>query len=92
MNPYFVRLRKTPSPSISMIISSSDFSQRCGERPSPTPGGVPVLIMSPASSATMDERYAISSGIMKIMSRVFADCMTSPLSVSRMSSACGSAI
>jgi hypothetical protein len=50
-----VRLLSVPMPSISMTISSLSSSQRWGVRPRPTPGGVPVLMMSPDSSGVMLE-------------------------------------
>src|SRR5579883_294475 len=81
-----------PSPLTSIVIVSPAFSQRCGVRPSPTPAGVPVLIISPACSGVIEEMCAIKSGSLKISSRVFECCSTSPSIESFTSSACGSAI
>ena len=60
------------------VTVSPGLSQRLGVRPRPTPGGVPVETMSPGSSGVMDERYSISSGILKTSSRVLEFWRSSP--------------
>src|SRR6185312_7367742 len=69
----------SPIRSIFATICSPGFSQRFGVRPSPTPAGVPVLIMSPGSRVITEARCAIRSGSLKIRCRVFECCSTSPL-------------
>ena len=57
----------------------------------PTPAGVPVAMMSPGSSVTNRERNDTIAATGKIISAVVASCLTSPLTVSWIASACGSA-
>src|ERR1700677_59260 len=81
-----------PSPSTVTVTVSPGLSQRLGVRPRPTPGGVPVEIMSPASMGVIDEIYSISSGILNTSSLVLELCNCSPSMVSPMCSTCGSGI
>src|SRR5690606_27869675 len=46
----------TPSPSTDSRITSPRFRKRLGFMPSPTPGGVPVVTMSPASRIMKRDR------------------------------------
>jgi hypothetical protein len=48
--------------------------------------------LSPGSSGVIEERYSISSGILKISSRVFEFCSTTPSMVRLMFRLCGSEI
>ena len=68
------------------VTVSPGWSQRCGVRPMPTPDGVPVETMSPGNSGVMDEMYSMSSGILKISSRVLEFCRFSPSMLSEMAS------
>src|SRR5947208_1131916 len=52
----------SPSPSTLTVTTSPTLSHRLGERPMPTPPGVPVETTSPGSSGVMDEMYSINSG------------------------------
>src|ERR1700744_3936387 len=91
-SPATTGFTSAPSPLTSIVTVSPERSQRCGLRPKPTPAGVPVLIISPACNGVIDEIYVIRSGSLKISSRVFECCSTSPSIASFTSSSCGSAI
>jgi hypothetical protein len=60
-----------------MRTTSPERSHFGGEKPMPTPAGVPVAMMSPGSSVRPREQVSISVGMSKIMSRVIASCRSS---------------
>ena len=71
-------LRRTPIPSIETSQTSPSFRKTGGLRAAPTPAGVPVTMTSPGTSVIAALRVTIRSTTSKIMSSVFADCITSP--------------
>src|SRR5271165_2556907 len=85
-------LVREPRPSMVIVTVSPGLSQRLGVRPRPTPGGVPVETMSPGSKGVMEDRYSISSGILKTSSRVLEFWSCSPSMVRLMPRLCGSGI
>ena len=62
-----IRLRSTPIRSISTSTTSPGFRNSGGLRAKPTPLGVPVARMSPASSVRPRERISMIIGMVKIM-------------------------
>src|SRR5208283_4530196 len=84
--------RSSPMAGMSTRTSSPGRNQRGGFLAAPTPDGVPVETMSPGSSVNTLDKYATSSGILKIRCFVLESCRISPLISIRMSSACGSGI
>jgi len=58
----------------------------------PTPGGVPVETMSPGNRGVIEDKYSISSGILKTNSRVLEFCNCSPSMERLICKLCGSSI
>ena len=73
-------------------ITSPGLSSTGGFRATPTPGGVPVVMMSPGSSVMYRLTWATRVATEKIMVRVFPVCMRVPFTSSHMSRTCGSGI
>ena len=73
-----IGLRSVPMRSISISIASPAFIHTGGVRAWPTPAGVPITITSPGSSVMHSASSAIVSATPKIMSVVFASCITWP--------------
>src|SRR5690606_18738103 len=77
----------SPSPSIQSFTVSPGLSQPGvshfgGLWPSATPGGVPVVMMSPGSMTKNCEQYQTMYGTLKIIVLVEPSCRVSPLTVS----------
>ena len=70
--------RSMPMRSISISIASPAFIHTGGVRAWPTPAGVPITITSPGSSVMHSASSAMVSATLKIMSLVFASCITWP--------------
>jgi hypothetical protein len=60
--------------------------------PIPTPGGVPVAMMSPGTSVMYSLTYEMILRTGKIIVRVLPSCMRSPFTSSHMARFCGSGI
>src|SRR5260370_4768151 len=71
---------------------SPSFSKIGGLRNMPAPEGVPVEMMSPASSVIAAEMYDKSSGIGKIKWQVFDLCITCEFKRPSIHRLCGSGI
>src|ERR1700758_591844 len=82
----------SPNPATPRRTTSPALRNCGGFMPSPTPGGVPVMITSPGSMTKNCEQYQTRCSTPKIMVRVEPFCRLSPLTVSHMSSFCGSLI
>ena len=65
-------------PSTSPSTLSPGLRNTGGTRAKPTPEGVPVLMISPASRVMPEDKLSMIVGMSKIMSRVLPSCMTSP--------------
>ena len=74
------------------VTPTKDASTRSPALTGPTPDGVPVKITSPDSSLNLSLIQLIRKGIVKIISRVFPSCLTSPLTVNFNCTLVGSAI
>src|SRR5690606_9507804 len=59
LSGYLTGLRRQPMPSISTSTTSPGFRKTGGFMNTPTPSGVPVLIMSPGSSVQVREMYSM---------------------------------
>src|SRR5690606_12601924 len=66
------KLTRRPTPSISVTTSSPATTLA-------RPSGVPVRMMSPGESVMMADRYSISQGMLKTMSRVVPRWVSLPL-------------
>src|SRR5262252_9601970 len=85
--------RCSPSPSIPSVTTSPALRNfGSGFMPSPTPGGVPVVMTSPGSSTKNCEQYQTRCLQSKIMVLVLPRWRLSPLTSSHMSRRCGSLI
>src|SRR5580692_10108073 len=73
----------TPIRSTSMRATSPGTRYLGGEKPMPTPAGVPVAMTSPGRSVTPAEMVAMIVGTSKMRSRVLAFCRSSPLTQQR---------
>ena len=71
-------LRIVPIPSIQLSSTWPGCSARGGLRAMPTPAGVPVKMMSPASSGSTADSSATSRPTPKMRSLVRASCTVSP--------------
>ena len=71
---FMERASPAPKPSISVTMTSPGWQ-------STTPSGVPVRIRSPGCRVMKLEKYSIRKGTSKIMSRVWPDCVSLPLTV-----------
>ena len=69
------------------VITSPGFRKMgLGFLPNPTPGGVPVVMMSPGSSVISIEQYDTMVAMSKIIVLVLPVCMRSPLTSSHIAS------
>src|SRR3954469_2835003 len=78
--------RCSPSPSMPSVTTSPALRNVGGFMPSPTPGGVPVVITSPGSITKNCEQYQTMCGISKIIVLVLPRWRFSPFTSSHMSS------
>jgi hypothetical protein len=79
---YFTEILISPSPSIPPVMTSP----RCT---GPTPSGVPVMIMSPGSSAIDCEQIEIMSDTGQIRFDLSESCLSTPSKASQMRPAFG---
>src|SRR3954453_5740269 len=77
--------RCSPSPSMPSVTTSPALRNVGGFMPSPTPGGVPVVITSPGSITKNCEQYQTMCGISKIIVLVLPRWRFSPFTSSHMS-------
>ena len=83
-------LRVRPTPAISTSTTSPACKNTFGERPNPTPDGVPVMITVPANSVVPRESSETMRATEWIINDVEESCMTTPFTRVTMRSACGS--
>src|SRR5579859_23643 len=85
-------LRSVPMPSISVSMMSPAFKNSGGLRAKPTPLGVPVAMMSPASSVMPCERMEMMLRTSNSILAVVSSCLVTPLTRKYSFSFCGSGI